>query len=242
MATLPVDVFAALETACLLRQTVLAAARMWLDNVSAINVAHADADALFLEALDGPADAADAARFAALLGELRAWSADAAARFSAIAQAGATAADTSLAALDDAIAYARAGLVLGVVENMSYFLCPKCGAQSDIFGHGGAETAAAEMGEVLRPEAALAAPAEATTPEANRVAVHVDLAAIEARMRELAKADLSVERFVAEIDGFAADRARLAVVAHRAHEAGAIHRSGALEGLVQRVAQQGSAR
>jgi ATP-binding protein involved in chromosome partitioning len=28
--------------------------------------------------------------------------------------------------------------VLGIVENMSYFQCPHCGARSDIFGHGGA--------------------------------------------------------------------------------------------------------
>jgi ATP-binding protein involved in chromosome partitioning len=28
--------------------------------------------------------------------------------------------------------------VLGIVENMSYFLCPKCGERADIFGHGGA--------------------------------------------------------------------------------------------------------
>jgi ATP-binding protein involved in chromosome partitioning len=28
--------------------------------------------------------------------------------------------------------------VLGIVENMSYFLCPSCGTRSDIFGHGGA--------------------------------------------------------------------------------------------------------
>jgi ATP-binding protein involved in chromosome partitioning len=36
--------------------------------------------------------------------------------------------------------------VLGVVENMSYFACPHCGKTSDIFGHGGAESEAAEMG------------------------------------------------------------------------------------------------
>ena len=29
--------------------------------------------------------------------------------------------------------------VLGIVENMSFFLCPKCGERSEIFGHGGAE-------------------------------------------------------------------------------------------------------
>ena len=28
--------------------------------------------------------------------------------------------------------------VLGIVENMSYFICPHCGERSDIFGHGGA--------------------------------------------------------------------------------------------------------
>jgi ATP-binding protein involved in chromosome partitioning len=29
--------------------------------------------------------------------------------------------------------------ILGVVENMSYFVCPHCGTRSDIFGHGGAQ-------------------------------------------------------------------------------------------------------
>src|SRR5437870_6761062 len=36
--------------------------------------------------------------------------------------------------------------VLGVVENMSYFLCPQCGARSDIFGHGGARREAERLG------------------------------------------------------------------------------------------------
>lgn len=53
--------------------------------------------------------------------------------------------------------------------------------------------------------------------------------------------DLTVDRLVAEIEGFMADRGRLAVMAHRAHEAGAVHRSGALVALVERVAAQGSA-
>ncbi|MEA3313167.1 MAG: Mrp/NBP35 family ATP-binding protein [Caldisericota bacterium] len=30
-------------------------------------------------------------------------------------------------------------LVLGVIENMSYFICPKCGEKTAIFGHGGGE-------------------------------------------------------------------------------------------------------
>ncbi len=36
--------------------------------------------------------------------------------------------------------------VLGIVENMSYFLCPRCGERSEIFGHGGAESEAARIG------------------------------------------------------------------------------------------------
>lgn len=35
--------------------------------------------------------------------------------------------------------------VLGIVENMSTFVCPKCGHQTDIFGHGGAREQAAKL-------------------------------------------------------------------------------------------------
>ena len=36
--------------------------------------------------------------------------------------------------------------VLGIVENMSMFICPKCGTRSDIFGHGGARHEAERLG------------------------------------------------------------------------------------------------
>jgi ATP-binding protein involved in chromosome partitioning len=36
--------------------------------------------------------------------------------------------------------------ILGVIENMSYFLCPSCGSRSDIFGHGGARDEATRIG------------------------------------------------------------------------------------------------
>lgn len=36
--------------------------------------------------------------------------------------------------------------ILGVVENMSTFVCPECGNASHIFGHGGARDAASEIG------------------------------------------------------------------------------------------------
>lgn len=36
--------------------------------------------------------------------------------------------------------------VLGIIENMSYFLCPNCGHRSDIFSHGGARHEAERLG------------------------------------------------------------------------------------------------
>ncbi|MFP6757270.1 MAG: iron-sulfur cluster carrier protein ApbC [Alphaproteobacteria bacterium] len=36
--------------------------------------------------------------------------------------------------------------VLGIVENMSYYVCPKCGDRAEIFGHGGARDCAQSMG------------------------------------------------------------------------------------------------
>ena len=36
--------------------------------------------------------------------------------------------------------------VLGIVENMSTFICPHCGERSDIFGHGGARSEAERLG------------------------------------------------------------------------------------------------
>ncbi|MGE4279650.1 MAG: iron-sulfur cluster carrier protein ApbC [Magnetospirillum sp.] len=35
--------------------------------------------------------------------------------------------------------------VLGVIENMSYYVCPKCGDEAHIFGHGGAKAEAAKL-------------------------------------------------------------------------------------------------
>ncbi len=36
--------------------------------------------------------------------------------------------------------------VLGIIENMSYFVCPHCAGRSDIFGHGGARDTAMKLG------------------------------------------------------------------------------------------------
>ena len=39
--------------------------------------------------------------------------------------------------------------VLGIVENMSYFICPHCGERADIFGHNGAKQTAESLGETF---------------------------------------------------------------------------------------------
>src|SRR5690606_34806854 len=36
--------------------------------------------------------------------------------------------------------------VFGIIENMSYFVCPHCGGRSDIFAHGGARREAERLG------------------------------------------------------------------------------------------------
>jgi ATP-binding protein involved in chromosome partitioning len=58
--------------------------------------------------------------------------------------------------------------VLGLVENMSYFTCPKCGEKTEIFGHGGAAAEAATMGVPFLGEVplqlAIRATSDAGTP------------------------------------------------------------------------------
>lgn len=53
--------------------------------------------------------------------------------------------------------------VLGIVENMSYFLCPDCGGRHDIFGHGGARDEAARIGVPFLGEVPLAMPIRETS-------------------------------------------------------------------------------
>jgi ATP-binding protein involved in chromosome partitioning len=46
--------------------------------------------------------------------------------------------------------------ILGVVENMSYFLCDDCGKRHELFAHGGARAEAARLGVPFLGEIALA--------------------------------------------------------------------------------------
>ncbi len=76
--------------------------------------------------------------------------------------------------------------VLGVVENMSYFLCPSCGTRSDIFSHGGARHEAERLGvpflgEVplhmtIREKSDSGLPVVATEPDGPHAKIYRDIA------------------------------------------------------------------
>jgi ATP-binding protein involved in chromosome partitioning len=81
--------------------------------------------------------------------------------------------------------------VLGIVENMSTFICPHCGTRSDIFGHGGARHEAERLGVPFLGEVPLAlaireksdagAPVVASEPDGPHAQ---SFRAIAARVRE----------------------------------------------------------
>jgi ATP-binding protein involved in chromosome partitioning len=59
--------------------------------------------------------------------------------------------------------------VLGLVENMSTFLCPHCGKPSDIFGHGGAKQEAERLGVPFLGEVPLTMAVRETSDEGKPV-------------------------------------------------------------------------
>ena len=77
--------------------------------------------------------------------------------------------------------------VLGIVENMSYFLCPSCGSRSDIFGYGGARKEAERqgvpfLGEVplhmtIREKSDSGMPVVATEPDGPHAKIYREIAA-----------------------------------------------------------------
>jgi ATP-binding protein involved in chromosome partitioning len=77
--------------------------------------------------------------------------------------------------------------VLGIVENMSTFICPKCGTRTDIFGHGGARREAERLGvpflgEVplemtIRETSDAGLPIVATQPDSPHAAAYRTIAA-----------------------------------------------------------------
>ena len=77
--------------------------------------------------------------------------------------------------------------VLGIIENMSTFICPKCGERTDIFGHGGAKLEADKLdipflGEVplhidIRSNSDNGRPITATLPDSVHAQIYRDIAA-----------------------------------------------------------------
>ena len=77
--------------------------------------------------------------------------------------------------------------VLGIIENMSYFICPKCGERSDIFGHGGAQHEAEKLGlpflgavplhMEIRERSDSGQPIVATNPDSPHAQIFRDIAA-----------------------------------------------------------------
>jgi ATP-binding protein involved in chromosome partitioning len=77
--------------------------------------------------------------------------------------------------------------ILGLVENMSTFICPKCGEQSDIFGHGGARDEAKRLGVPFLGEVPLhmeirtnsdgGTPVTVSQPDSKHAAIYKDIAA-----------------------------------------------------------------
>ncbi len=61
--------------------------------------------------------------------------------------------------------------ILGVIENMSYFLCPECGTRSDIFGHGGARHEAQRLNVPFLGEVPLAMTIRETSDAGQPVVV-----------------------------------------------------------------------
>jgi ATP-binding protein involved in chromosome partitioning len=76
--------------------------------------------------------------------------------------------------------------VLGIVENMSYFICNKCGERHEIFGHGGAREEAARLGvpflgeipldQDLRERSDRGEPVVAGLPDGAHAAIFRDIA------------------------------------------------------------------
>jgi ATP-binding protein involved in chromosome partitioning len=77
--------------------------------------------------------------------------------------------------------------VLGIIENMSYFVCPKCGERTDIFSHGGAHKEAEKLGVPFLGEVPLhmairetsdsGRPVVATDPDGPHAKVYREIAA-----------------------------------------------------------------
>jgi ATP-binding protein involved in chromosome partitioning len=93
--------------------------------------------------------------------------------------------------------------VFGIVENMSYFLCPSCGHRSEIFSHGGARATAEKygvdfLGEIpldltIREHTDAGRPPVVSQPDGPQAAAYLDIA--RSVIAKLARAEAAVRPF-----------------------------------------------
>jgi ATP-binding protein involved in chromosome partitioning len=86
--------------------------------------------------------------------------------------------------------------ILGIVENMSYFICPDCGGRHDIFGHGGARKEAERIGVPFLGEVPLDMEIRETSDGGTPVVVSAPDGSHAKVYREIAR--LAWERVLAE--------------------------------------------
>jgi len=77
--------------------------------------------------------------------------------------------------------------VFGIVENMSYFVCPHCGERSEIFSHGGARAEAEKLGTdflgeiplhiAIRETSDAGTPITVSAPDSEHAKIYKDIAA-----------------------------------------------------------------
>jgi ATP-binding protein involved in chromosome partitioning len=95
--------------------------------------------------------------------------------------------------------------LLGIVENMSYFLCPHCGGRTDVFAHGGARHEAEKLGIpflgevpldiVIRETSDGGAPVVASAPDGPQARAFLDIAErVRAELFEAAKPERAAPR------------------------------------------------
>ena len=61
--------------------------------------------------------------------------------------------------------------VLGIIENMSHFICPDCGSRHEVFGNGGARAEAALIGAPFLGEVPLEMEIRATSDQGNPIVI-----------------------------------------------------------------------
>ena len=94
--------------------------------------------------------------------------------------------------------------VLGIIENMSYYICPECGHRAEIFSHGGARREAETLGMEFLGELPLDIEIRETSDSGQPIVVSKPDSPLAATYREIAR------RVAAKVDGLLGGEGRAA--------------------------------